>query len=99
MEEKLRTTLADLTERERQVAASEAELAQLRQKTVHEAELRKTELEQMTRIQLRDMESKLKLEAKQTEYWRMQVGKRCILNSSTVRTKRNSRENYDVLEV
>ncbi|THD22107.1 Centrosomal protein of 120 kDa [Fasciola hepatica] len=73
LEEKLRSTLAELTERERQIASNETELVQLRQQTEHQAELRKTELEQMTRIQIRDMECKLKLEAKQTEYWRMQT--------------------------
>ncbi|VDP78385.1 unnamed protein product [Echinostoma caproni] len=73
LEEKLRTTLTELSEREHQIAAKETELIQLRQQTVHEAELRKKEIEQLTRIQLRDMDSKLKLEVKQTEYWKMQT--------------------------
>ncbi|CAH8448280.1 unnamed protein product [Dicrocoelium dendriticum] len=70
LEEKLRATLAELAARECQLAAGEAELVRLRQDILSEAELQRKQLAQQSEVQVRDLESQLKLERRQSAHWK-----------------------------
>ncbi|VDO88490.1 unnamed protein product [Schistosoma mattheei] len=73
MEEKLRNTLIELATRERQLTAGEAELVRLKQENARELEVRRKELNQQSQVQIRDLESQMKLEKKNSEHWKSQV--------------------------
>ncbi|CAH8487645.1 unnamed protein product [Schistosoma bovis] len=73
LEEKLRNTLIELATRERQLTAGEAELVRLKQENARELEVRRKELNQQSQVQIRDLESQMKLEKKNSEHWKSQI--------------------------
>uniref|UniRef100_A0A5K4FDL0 DUF3668 domain-containing protein n=2 Tax=Schistosoma mansoni TaxID=6183 RepID=A0A5K4FDL0_SCHMA len=73
LEEKLRNTLIELATRERQLIAGEAELVRLKQENARELEVRRKELNQQSQVQIRDLESQMKLEKKNSEHWKSQI--------------------------
>ncbi|KAK4473563.1 hypothetical protein MN116_002920 [Schistosoma mekongi] len=73
LEEKLRNTLIELATRERQLTAGEAELVRLKQENLREFEVKRKELHQQSQVQIRDLESQMKLEKKNSEHWKLQV--------------------------
>ncbi|CAL8104999.1 unnamed protein product [Calicophoron daubneyi] len=73
LEDKLRTTLAQLATRERQLAASEIELARIREETVRDVELKRKEAMQRAHNQVNEIECLLRLEKKKSEDWKSQA--------------------------
>ncbi|CAH8465321.1 unnamed protein product [Schistosoma turkestanicum] len=73
LEEKLRNTLIELATRERQLTAGEAELVRLKQENARELEVKRKELNQQSQVHVRDLESQIKLEKKNTEHWKSQI--------------------------
>lgn len=69
----MRNTLIELATRERQLTAGEAELVRLKQENARELEVRRKELNQQSQVQIRDLESQMKLEKKNSEHWKSQV--------------------------
>ncbi|OON15868.1 hypothetical protein X801_08326 [Opisthorchis viverrini] len=72
LEDKLRSTLAELATRECQLAAGETELARIRQETAQQAELKRKETAQQARAEIRELETQLKMEKTESQRWREQ---------------------------
>ncbi|TGZ65723.1 hypothetical protein CRM22_005731 [Opisthorchis felineus] len=73
LEDKLRSTLAELATRECQLAAGETELARIRQETAQQAELKRKETAQQARAEIRELEIQLKMEKTESQRWREQA--------------------------
>ncbi|KER29207.1 hypothetical protein T265_13426, partial [Opisthorchis viverrini] len=92
LEDKLRSTLAELATRECQLAAGETELARIRQETAQQAELKRKETAQQARAEIRELETQLKMEKTESQRWREQAEElraRCTDLENEVNSVRN----------